>query len=258
MRTPDNLNGTCTYVPRLPRDRRRTLHGVSVGILTLETGFERLPGDVAHGDTWPFAVQFAVLDGVTGPQVMAATAGDAETAAPLLERFVDTAARLAALGVDGIVTSCGFLVSFQQALAARCPVPVATSSLLQIPSVTALLPQGQRVGVLTARESALTPAHLRAAHAPADLPVAGLAEDSRFLQNNLSNAPQVSFDEQAHDLLACAERLLARHPEVGALVSECSNFAPYSSLVAERFGLQVFDIVSMTEWFRSGLRPRRY
>lgn len=258
MKTSGTLVNTRADASRLPRVRRRTLHGVSIGILSLETGFERLPGDIAHGDTWPFAVQFAVLDGVTGPQVMAATAGDAETAAPLVDRFVDAAIGLAALGVDGIVTSCGFLVSFQQALAARCPVPVATSSLLQIPSVAALLPQGQRVGVLTARESALTPAHLRAAHAPADLPVAGLAEDSRFLQNNLCNAPRVSFDEQAHDVLACAERLLAQHPEVGALVSECSNFAPYSALVAERFGLPVFDIVSMTEWFRAGLRPRRY
>jgi Asp/Glu/hydantoin racemase len=243
---------------RLARDRRRTLHGVSIGILTLETGFERLPGDIAHGDTWPFAVQYAVLDGVSGPLVMAASAGDAQTAAPLIERFVDEAKRLAALGVDGIATSCGFLVTFQQALAARCPVPVATSSLLQIPSVAALLPHGQRVGVLTAREGALTPTHLRAAHAPADLPVAGLAEDSRFLQNQLGDAARVSFDEQAHDVLACAERLLARHRDVGAIVSECSNFAPYSALVAERFGLPVFDIVSMIEWFHAGLRPRRY
>lgn len=244
--------------PRLPRERRRTLHGVSIGILTLETGFERLPGDVAHGDTWPFAVQYAVLDGVSGPLVMAASAGDAQTAAPLIDRFVDEARRLAALGVDGIATSCGFLVSFQHAIAARCPVPVATSSLLQIPSVAALLPNGQCVGVLTAREGALTPAHLHAAHAPADLPVAGLAANSRFLQNLVGDAESVSFDEQAQDVLACAERLLARHGQVGALVSECSNFAPYSALLAERFGLPVFDIVSMVEWFHAGLRPRRY
>ncbi|MDE1181919.1 aspartate/glutamate racemase family protein [Paraburkholderia sp.] len=239
-------------------ERRRTIHGVSIGILMLDTGFQRLPGDIGHGATWRFPVQYGLLKGVSGPDVMAATGGDPVAAAPLLDRFVDAAKELATLGVDGITTSCGFLVSFQQALAERCPVPVATSSLLQIPSVASLLPARQKVGVLTAREASLTSAHLLAARAPADLPVAGLSDDSRFLQNNLGNALKVSFDEQANDVLACASRLLSRHPEVGAIVSECSNFAPYSALIAERFNVPVFDIVSMVEWFRAGLRPRPY
>ncbi|WP_144113197.1 aspartate/glutamate racemase family protein [Paraburkholderia sp. BCC1886] len=238
--------------------RQRTIHGVSLGILMLDTGFERLPGDIGHGATWDFPVQYARLEGVSGPDVIAATGGDLLAAAPLLDRFVEAAKDLAALGVDGITTSCGFLVSFQQALAERCPVPVATSSLLQIPSIAALLPARQRVGILTAREVSLTATHLRAASAPLDLPVAGLAEDSRFLRNNLTNAASVSFDEQAADVLDCAGRLLTAHPEVGAIVSECSNFAPYSALVAKRFDVPVFDIVSMIEWFHAGLRPRRW
>ncbi|MFM0304270.1 aspartate/glutamate racemase family protein [Paraburkholderia sediminicola] len=240
------------------QQRSRTIHGVSIGILMLDTGFERLPGDIGHGETWQFPVQYARLRGLTGPDVMAATCGDPVAAAPLLDRFVEAANELAALGVDGITTSCGFLVSFQQSLTERCRVPVATSSLLQIPSIAALLPARQRVGILTAREMSLTATHLHAANAPLNLPVAGLSDDSRFLQNNLANAPHVSFDEQANDVLECAERLLTRHPEVGAIVSECSNFAPYSALIAERFDVPVFDIVSMVDWFHTGLRPRRY
>ncbi|QBR00768.1 aspartate/glutamate racemase family protein [Paraburkholderia pallida] len=243
---------------RATHRRSRTIHGVGIGILMLDTGFQRLPGDIGHGATWPFAVQYGLMKGVTGPQVMAATGGDAQAAAPLLERFVDAAAQLVALGVDGIATSCGFLVAFQAALAERCAVPVATSALLQIPSIAALLPKRERVGILTARAASLTPLHLRAAHAPEDLPVAGLDEDSRFFRNSLTNAPSVSFDEQAADLLACAQRLLCAHPETGAIVSECSNFAPYSALLSERFGVPVFDIVTMIEWFHAGLRPRSF
>ncbi|MEX4002108.1 aspartate/glutamate racemase family protein [Paraburkholderia sp. EG285A] len=243
---------------RAAHSRPRTVHGVGIGILMLDTGFQRLPGDIGHGATWPFPVQYGLVKGVTGPQVMAATGGDAQAAAPLLERFADAAAQLAALGVDGITTSCGFLVAFQAALAERCPVPVATSALLQIPSIAALLPKRERVGILTARAAALTPLHLRAAHAPEDLPVAGLPENSRFFRNNLTNAPRVSFDEQAADLLACAQRLLDAHPDTGAIVSECSNFAPYSALVSERFSVPVFDVVTMIEWFHAGLRPRSF
>ncbi|MGF6768286.1 Asp/Glu/hydantoin racemase [Paraburkholderia sp. GAS199] len=243
---------------RALRARRRTIHGVSIGILMLDTGFQRLPGDIGHGATWPFPVQYGLMSGVTGPQVMAATSGDAKAAVPLIERFVEAAQQLVDLGVDGITTSCGFLVAFQQALAERCAVPVATSALLQIPSVATLLPKRQRVGILTARAASLTPLHLQAANAPTDLPVAGLREDSRFFRNNLDNAPTVDFDEQAADLLDCAERLLSAHPDTGAIVSECSNFAPYSALISERFGLPVFDIVTMVEWFQAGLRPRRF
>jgi hypothetical protein len=243
---------------RTPHRRPRTIHGVGIGILMLDTGFERLPGDIGHGATWPFAVQYGLVKGVTAPQVMAATGGDAQAAAPLIERFVDAAAQLVALGIDGITTSCGFLIAFQAALAERCPVPVATSALLQIPSIAALLPKRERVGILTARAASLTPLHLRAAHAPEDLPVAGLPEDSRFFRNSLTNAPSVSFDEQAADLLACAQRLLAAHPETGAIVSECSNFAPYSTLISERLNVPVFDIVTMIDWFHAGLRPRSF
>ncbi|WP_232221499.1 aspartate/glutamate racemase family protein [Burkholderia sp. WSM2232] len=253
--TSDAMRG-CAAQPLHPR--RRTIHGVSIGILMLDTGFERLPGDIGHGATWPFPVQYSLMTGVTAPQVMAATGGDAQAAAPLIERFVEAAQQLVALGVDGITTSCGFLVAFQEALGERCAVPVATSALLQIPAVASLLPRRQRVGVLTARAASLTARHLLAARAPLDLPVAGLAEDSRFFRNHLENAPRVSFDEQADDLLQCAGGLLRTHPEVGAIVSECSNFAPYSALISERFGLPVFDIVTMVQWFHAGLRPRRF
>jgi Asp/Glu/hydantoin racemase len=238
--------------------RHRTIHGVSIGILMLDTGFQRLPGDIGHGATWRFPVQYARMAGVSGPQVMAAAAGDAAGAAPLLERFVEAAEELARLGVDGITTSCGFLLAFQQELAARCPVPVATSSLLQIPSVAALLPPGKRVGILTAKRSALTANHLNAIHAPLDLPVAGLSDDAIFFQNNLTNAACVSYEEQEADIMDCAARLMAEHPEVGAIVSECANFAPYSHKIAATFNVPVFDIVTLIEWFHNGLQPRRY
>ncbi|WP_250536519.1 aspartate/glutamate racemase family protein [Caballeronia sp. AZ10_KS36] len=236
--------------------RPRTVHGVSIGILMLDTGFARLPGDIGHGATWRFPVQYALMEGVTGPMVMAAAAGDRCAASPLIDHFVDAANRLARLGVDGVATSCGFLAAFQDEIAARCKVPVATSSLLQIPLAARVLPGNRRVGVLTAKSSALTAAHFVAVHADPTTPVAGLPDTSCFFQNQLNDAGRVSFDEQAQDVLDCAGRLLEQHPAVGAIVNECANFAPYSALIAESFGLPVFDVVSLVEWFYAGLRPR--
>ena len=53
------------------------------------------------------------------------------------------------LGAEAITTNCGFLSLFQRELAAAVGVPVATSSLMQVPWVQATLPPGKRVGVVT-------------------------------------------------------------------------------------------------------------
>ena len=67
----------------------------------------------------------------------------------LLEPFIAAGLELVDDGVDGITTSCGFLALCQGALAVRLPVPVATSALLQIQCVQAMLPRDKTVGVLT-------------------------------------------------------------------------------------------------------------
>src|SRR3546814_14994085 len=62
--------------------------------------------------------------------------------------FIEAGWALVEEGATLITTSCGFLVTAQKPLAEALPVPVVTSSLLQIPQVQASLPPGRRVGVL--------------------------------------------------------------------------------------------------------------
>ncbi|RZS85433.1 aspartate/glutamate racemase family protein [Pigmentiphaga kullae] len=232
--------------------RARTLHGVSVGILLLDTGFQRVPGDIGHAATWPFPVQYAVVKGATGARVAGPEAGGT------LDLFARAAADLAAMGVDGIVTSCGFLAVLQRELAARCPVPVATSSLLQIPMAQALLPPGRTVGVLTPVAEALTSAHFQGVGVAGTPPVEGLPPDSLFKRDLLEN--RTAFDVAAHqrEVVAAARRLVGRHPEVGAIVSECANFPVHSAAVAAELGLPVFDTHTLVSWFHAGLRPRHF
>ena len=71
-----------------------------------------------------------------------------EGARGLLPDFLAAAEDLVALGAEAITTNCGFLALFQKELAAHVGVPVATSSLIQVPWVQATLPPGQRVGVI--------------------------------------------------------------------------------------------------------------
>ena len=89
---------------------------------------------------------------------------------------------LVRLGAEAITTNCGFLSLFQQELAAAAGVPVATSSLMQVPWVQATLPPGKRVGVVTVSGSTLTPQHLEAAGVPLDTPFVGTENGREFFR----------------------------------------------------------------------------
>jgi hypothetical protein len=232
--------------------RQQPVHGVTVGIMVLDTGFQRLPGDIGYAPTWRFPVQFAVVRGATPDRIVKPNADG------MLDLFLRAADELVALGVDGITTSCGFLAILHPQLVAHCPVPVATSSLLQIPLVQSILPKGKRVGVLTADKEALSADHFRAVGCPTDLPVVGMPPDGVFRHNNRTGQPRVDYAAQEREVLEMADTLLRENPDVGAIVSECTNLPPYSAMIEQTFGVPVFDIIGFVEWFHAGLKPRRY
>jgi hypothetical protein len=215
-----------------------------IGILMLDTGFERFPGDVGHPNTWPFPVRFRTVAGASAAQ--ATTLSDDALLAP----FLAAGRELVREGATGIATSCGFLVLYQRALAAALPVPVATSALLQIPSLATTM--AGRIGVLTFDPVSLGPAHLACAGAPADTPVAGLRPDSAFRADVLGG-PASSFATREAEVVA-ARRLREATPDVGAVVLECTNFAPHAAAIRAALGLPVYDIVTGLTWFEAGLR----
>jgi len=232
--------------------QRQPVHGVTIGIMILDTGFQRLPGDIGYAPTFRFPVQYAVVRGATPDRIVRPKADG------MLDLFKAAADDLIAMGVDGITTSCGFLACLHQELTAHCSVPIATSSLLQIPLVQSLLPNGKRVGVLTADKAALTEDHFRSVGVAPGLPVVGMPPNGVFRFNNRSGQPVVDRDVQEAEVLGMAEELLTQNDSIGAIVLECTNLPPYSAAIERRFGVPVYDIITLVEWFHGGLRPRRY
>jgi hypothetical protein len=127
-----------------------------LGILTLDTAFPRIRGDVGCPETFDFPVKYATIAGAD-PEEVVHRASDA--ALPL---FVEAARRLVDEGCIGIATTCGFLARWQRELAFELRVPVMTSSLLLIPFVGSTLPWHRKVGVVTYSAAALTSAVLGA------------------------------------------------------------------------------------------------
>jgi len=230
----------------------KAIYGAAVGILMLEARFPRIPGDMGNATTWPFPVLYKVVRGASPQRVVR------EQAKGLLPAFLDAAKELVELGADGITTNCGFLSLYQADLARHVGVPVATSSLMQVPSVQALLPPGRRVGVLTVSAKSLTPAHLKAAGVDPGIPVGGTDDGREFTRVLIGDELELDAAAAEQDLLEAGAALKNAHPDLGAIVLECTNMAPYSRALQEHLGLPVFDIVSFISWFQAGLRPRDF
>src|SRR2546428_2301249 len=142
-------------------------YGLTVGILILDTRFPRIPGDVGNAATFPFPVRYHRVSGAHPDLVVR------RGAEGLLPAFVQGARALEGEGVGAITTSCGFLVKYQQELAAAVRVPVFTSSLLMVPLVHRLLPAGRRGRRLTREPPRPRPGAPRGARNPHEKPRAG-------------------------------------------------------------------------------------
>lgn len=230
----------------------KAIYGASVGILMLEARFPRIPGDMGNALSWDFPVHYKIVRGASPDRVVR------KGAEGLLPDFIAAAQELVADGVDGITTNCGFLSVFQRDISAAVGVPVATSSLMQVGMVNSLLPAGKRAGILTISGSTLTPQHLAAAGVPPDTPVGTTEGGREFTRAILGNEPELDVEAARSDNVDAARELVGRHPDLGALVLECTNMVPYAQAIEQAIGLPVFSIHSLVTWFQAGLAPRGF
>jgi hypothetical protein len=208
----------------------------------LDTAFERPPGDVGNPASWRFPVLFGRVSGATARRVVGGHA--------VLDDFVAEARRLADRGAIGLLTSCGFLAALQPELAARCPVPVASSALLQIPLLQRCL--SGPVGVITYDAAALTARHFTACGADPATPVAGLPPGGAWHAMIEGGA---AYDAEAlrHEAVEAARALHKANPALSAIVLECTNLPPYAAAIRQATGLPVHDVITLGHWFHAGL-----
>ncbi len=230
----------------------KTVYGASVGILMLDSRFPRIPGDMGNAATWPFPVMYRVVNGATPDNVVR---GDP---AQLLDAFIAAGKDLVAAGADGITTTCGFLSLVQEDLKEALGVPVATSSLMQVPMVERLLPADRHVTVVTISKASLTEAHLAAAGVRSDIPIVGTDDGQAFTNAILDDEIEIDFQACREDLIAAGREVQARYPKTGAIVLECTNMVPYAADLRRATGLPVYSVRSFVTWFQSGLLPQKF
>lgn len=228
-----------------------------LGILTLDTAFPRIRGDVGCAETFDFPVRYATPRGAV-PDLVVHRRDDT-----MLPAFVAAAQELIDGGAIGIATTCGFLARWQEALTEALSVPVLTSALLQAGLVARTLPRGERIGIVTYSAADLTPALMAAAGVPAGSPVEGVDPEGTFGRTIRHGTARLDAGAMAEDVAAAATRLVGAHRDLGAIVLECANMPPYRAFVEAATGLPVYDAAQLVAWFHAGLagtrphRPRR-
>lgn len=215
----------------------------SLGFLNLERGPSPpapRPGALLNPSTFDFPI---IVETVAGAWVDRVLPGD-----PSLEpACIAAAQKLVSRGAAAISANCGFFIRHQAAVAASVKVPVALSSLILIPTLLRQLPSDAKLAVITA-DSTLFGDDLLGDCSASDRVrvVVGGVEGGKLLRNEMMRPPPPTEDADIEaDVVARIDQLRAAHPEVAALLFECTAFPRVTPSVRRRVGLPIYDITTL-------------
>jgi hypothetical protein len=233
--------------------RSADTYGHAIGILLLDYRGPFIPGDVGNASTYRYPVLYKPVKGLTFDRVLASDP-DCE---PLI---VEAAKELEAAGVRGISSDCGFLIAYQQAVSSAVKVPVCLSSLMQLPFLSQLFAEGRPLGCITATRRSLGNRVLELAGVRdgMNVVVSGMEDRPHFASAILGGADELDSDLIEEETVAAARELQEDHPDLAAIVIECSMLPPYSRAVQQATGVPVFDFISMIDYVQSGAYQRIY
>jgi Asp/Glu/hydantoin racemase len=211
---------------------------VPEGLMQLET----MPGNSTNSASYPFPVKLVHVEGANVETVITHPSKE------ILARMISLSKELVEKdGIQAISTSCGFNAIFQKELAEALDIPVFTSALLMVPFVQNLIGKDKTVGVITANKSALTKEHFRACGITEDMNMEVMGLEDAKEWSKIFDRPDEKFDIDAvsKEIMGVAQDGVALHPEIGAIVLECTDLPPYAARIREAVKLPVFDYSAM-------------
>jgi aspartate/glutamate racemase len=243
------------HIPTTIRARSGQIaNGYPIGMLCAQWNIPFVPGDLNHAGTFDFPMRYVEVEGLIGAEILR---GDG---AKFTELIVSAARGLEAEGVRAITSNCGFMAVFQEAVAAAVDVPVFLSSLLQLDMVTRMVGPNRRVGVLSANAAGITPALLQGVgFTNVDrIVVQGLEDYPHFREVILDEVGEMEPVRFAEEVVEGVRQLQRDNPDIGAIVTECSDLPAYSAPMSEATGLPVFDWASFIDYVHHAVLPRTY
>lgn len=229
-------------------------YGESIGILLLDTSFAPyIPGDVANATTYSFPVRFKEVHGLTVEKIF-------NKDIKFLNQVIEAGKELVEHGVGAITGNCGFMALFQREAAKQLEVPVFLSSLLQLPFLTRIIGEGQKVGIITANSEILDNALLREVGIKNmnSVYIKGMEDKENFRKAIIEEIGWLDSEKVKKEVVSVAEEMVKEDPKIKVILLECSCLPPYGMAVQEAVNLPVFDFVTMINYVYSAVVNRKY
>ncbi|MBR1865723.1 MAG: aspartate/glutamate racemase family protein [Lachnospiraceae bacterium] len=233
----------------------QNIAGYPVGIVYIDdVYYPMLPGNIVNGYTFDFPVRLKAVEGLDCPNLF-------DVADGVYEKVLTACQKLEQEGVRAISGACGFFGNFQAQIADEMNIPVALSSLVQLPWIDTLLKKDQRIGVLTAQKDSFTDRLLDSCGVDDRL-------KRRLIVKDLGHEPEFSciiegrgeFDNGivCKEVVTKALEITKEAPDTGAILLECSDMPPYAYAVQNATGLPVFDFTTLIRWLHSAVTQTPY
>ena len=234
--------------------------GHALGILCMDEYLPFPPGCVNNSSSFQYPVLHKLVPGWHSADVFAGDTGK------YLSTMIDKARELEADGVRGIISNCGYALQHQADVANAVKIPVALSTLCLLPMIASSLGPSGAIGILCTASPPLTRSFIESAGIRIRNPlvIEGLIDEPGFKTlaaacglAHESDEALISFDTDdiERDLVHVATRMQDNHPELGAIVFECSEFGPYAHAVQAATDLPVFDFITLADYLDSATRP---
>jgi Asp/Glu/hydantoin racemase len=227
----------------------RRVGGIAIGVIQLSANIPMIPGNMGNASTFQFPLMYQEMK-VTGDMVVSD-----KPHPEVLRRSIEAGKKLEQQGVRAVVGNCGFFANYQQGIAEALDVPFFGSSLLQIPLILLSLRRNEKLGIITADGPKLI-------GAPA-MENSGLTDRNRVVvygAEKTSQMKRILATEGAYnprifetELVEIAKTMVADHPDIGAILLECTELPPHARAIQKAVGMPVWGFPSMVDWIHAGL-----
>lgn len=249
-------------ITRIKTRKNHRCYGMGLGIMILDDVYPGFPGDVRNASAFPFPIQYELVRGIDIRQLL----WDADKT-PCLDPILRAAENLESMGCRAIAAECGYFAYFQKDVAAAVDIPVFMSSLLQVPFAQQLVGPEKQVGIFCYQRQFLTPTHLDRVGVARDsnYVVAGASDDYGCTElDRLWNwevrpeQPQADYAVQERQMVEACTDFCSRHPDMGALVLECTGMQPFARAVQQAVDLPVFSWGTLLDYAYGIVAHRDY
>ncbi|MFA3917829.1 hypothetical protein [Ruegeria hyattellae] len=239
----------------------KVLQGYSVGILKFAgKKFAMPPGDVGNPTSYPFPVLIREIPDVSTNPSPPVIMPDG-TFSELVRNCIAAAQEMEADGVRSIAMWCGFFSLIQPILAKHVSVPILSSPLIMLPVIHQMMPPEKSIAVVVASEKLLTAEYFDAINAKRDerIVIVGM-DDAPVFNSFCMGGPETGyeFDDFGAELCELMDTQIAKHPEIGAIMLECTSLPPFAARIGAHTGLPVYDFIACVEWMHRAVVPKTY